>query len=48
MILIVSYFFSAIELATIDIHFSHINSQLVHKLKASCDWVIIFEDIYCR
>jgi hypothetical protein len=45
MILIASYFFSEIELATIDIHFSYRTTLLVHKLKASCDWVIIFGDV---
>ncbi len=45
-ILIASYFFSEIELATIDIHFSYWTIQLVHKLKAGCDWVIIFGDVY--
>jgi len=38
-------FFSEIELATIDIHFSHRTIELVHKLKAGCDWVIIFGDV---
>ncbi len=46
IILITSYFFSEIELATIDIHSSHRTIQLVHRLKASCDSVIIFGDVY--
>ena len=46
IILIASYFFNKIELATIDIHYSYRTVQLVHKPKASCDWVIIFGDVY--
>jgi hypothetical protein len=46
IILIASYFFSKIELARTDIHFSYRTTQLVHRLKASCDWVIIFGDVY--
>ena len=45
IILIASYFFSGIELATIDIHFSYRTIQSVHRLKAGCDWVIIFGDV---
>jgi hypothetical protein len=45
MILIAPYFFSEIELATIDIHFSHQTTQLVHDIKTSCEWVIIFGDV---
>jgi len=36
MILIASYFFSKIELATIDIHSSYWTIWLVHKTKVSC------------
>jgi hypothetical protein len=46
MILIAPYFFSEIELATIDVHFSCRTIWLVHSIKASCDWVIIFGDVY--
>ncbi|TRV17307.1 MAG: hypothetical protein EWV40_19025 [Microcystis flos-aquae Mf_WU_F_19750830_S460] len=46
IILIASYFFSKIELATIDVHFSCRTIWLVHSIKASCDWVIIFGDVY--
>ncbi|MCZ8161926.1 MAG: hypothetical protein O9275_14530, partial [Microcystis sp. LE19-196.1B] len=46
IILIAAYFFSEIELATIDIHFSHRTIRLVRRPKASCDWVIIFGDVY--
>ncbi|TRU43671.1 MAG: hypothetical protein EWV91_18115 [Microcystis aeruginosa Ma_QC_Ca_00000000_S207] len=43
-----SYFFSKIELATIDIHFSYRTTRLVRRSKSSCDWVIIFGDVYCN
>ncbi|TRT45635.1 MAG: hypothetical protein EWV85_19195 [Microcystis aeruginosa Ma_QC_C_20070703_M131] len=45
IILIASYFFSGIELATIDTHSSHRTIWVVHKPQASCDWVIIFGDV---
>ena len=46
IILIASYFFSKIELETIDIHFGYRTIYLVHRSKASYDWVIIFGDVY--
>ncbi|GCA68771.1 hypothetical protein MiYa_00287 [Microcystis aeruginosa NIES-2519] len=32
---------------TLDIHFRPRTIWLVHRRKASCDWVIIFGDVYC-